>query len=89
MNNTAIAQKLNIVESTIVEIQEWASVLWVRFEGGCRFVSKMIGAKKMENSILFSRETSLGLLEAVKTDVGVDLRIFSQAILIQIGRAHV
>jgi hypothetical protein len=38
--NAAIAQKLNVLESAILEIQEWASVLWVRFVGGCKFVSK-------------------------------------------------
>jgi hypothetical protein len=40
MNTTAIAQQLNILDSAIIEIQEWANVLWVRFVGGCRFVSK-------------------------------------------------
>lgn len=42
MNYTAIAQKLNIAETAIFEIQEWANVLWVKFVGGCRFVSKSI-----------------------------------------------
>jgi hypothetical protein len=40
MNTTAIAQQLNILDSAIIEIQEWANVLWVRFVGGCKFVSK-------------------------------------------------
>lgn len=40
--NAAIAQKLNILESAILEIQEWAHVLLVRFVGGCRFVSKKV-----------------------------------------------
>jgi hypothetical protein len=49
MNTQAIAQHLNIIDSAITEIQEWASVLWVKFIGGVRFVSKKIGAKKMVN----------------------------------------
>lgn len=48
MNTTAIAQHLNILDSAIIEVQEWASVIWVKFVGGCRFVSKKINeAKKM------------------------------------------
>jgi hypothetical protein len=48
----AVANKLNILESAIIEIQEWAKVLWVRFQGGCRFVSKKIkGAVKMEYEV--------------------------------------
>jgi len=46
--NAAIAQHLNIAESAITEIQEWAHVLWVRFVGGVRFVSKKV-MKPMEN----------------------------------------
>lgn len=39
----AVANHLNILESAIVEIQEWASVLWVRFVSGRpRFVSKKV-----------------------------------------------
>lgn len=40
---TAVANHLNIAESLISEIQEWASVLWVRFVSGRpRFVSKKV-----------------------------------------------
>lgn len=46
-NTHAIATKLNILDSAIIEIQEWASVLFVKFVGGCRFVSKKIGVNKM------------------------------------------
>ena len=49
MNTQAIAQHLNIVDSAIIEVQEWASVLWVKFIGGCRFVSKKIAGKKTMN----------------------------------------
>lgn len=47
MNTTAIAQHLNVAEAAIVEVQEWARVLWVRVKGlGARFVSKKV--TKME-----------------------------------------
>jgi hypothetical protein len=52
MNTQAIASHLNILDSAIIEIQEWASVLWVRFVGGVRFVSKTVGAKKMTEANL-------------------------------------
>lgn len=42
MNTTAIAQHLNIATEAIIKIEEWATVLWVKFRGGCRFVSKKI-----------------------------------------------
>jgi hypothetical protein len=48
MNTQAIASHLNIIDSAIIEIQEWANVLWVKFIGGVRFVSKKIGAKVVE-----------------------------------------
>ena len=40
---TAIANHLNVAADAIAEIQEWASVLWVRVRGlGARFVSKKV-----------------------------------------------
>jgi hypothetical protein len=51
MNQSAIAAKLNILDSAIIEIQEWASVLFVKFVGGCRFVSKKIGEIKVERNL--------------------------------------
>lgn len=37
----AIAQHLNLAEELIIEVQEWAKVLWVRIKGmRPRFVSK-------------------------------------------------
>jgi len=40
---TAIANHLNVATSAIVEVQEWARVLWVRIKGiGARFVSKKV-----------------------------------------------
>jgi hypothetical protein len=47
MNTAAIACYLNIELVKLVKVEEWASVLWVKFIGGCRFVSKKIGAIKM------------------------------------------
>jgi hypothetical protein len=43
----AIANHLNVAASAIVEVQEWARVLWVRVRGiGARFVSKRIAEVK-------------------------------------------
>ncbi len=47
---TAIAQHLNIASQAIIEVQEWASVIWVKFIGGCRFVSKKIMDTKLDTS---------------------------------------
>lgn len=37
-----IALSLKIATNQIVEIQEWSNVFWVRYQGGCRFVSKSL-----------------------------------------------
>jgi len=43
MNTAAIAQHLNITESAIVRIEEWANVLFVVCRRlGARFVSKKV-----------------------------------------------
>lgn len=45
MNTQSIAQHLNLTEELILEIQEWARVLWVRIKGmRPRFVSKKVVA---------------------------------------------
>ena len=50
---TAIATKLNILESAIVRIEEWAHVLFVVIKGiGARFVSKKVVEEKMKKSEL-------------------------------------
>lgn len=47
--NGAIAQHLNILESAIVRIEEWAKVLFVVVRGvGGRFVSKKVAKVKKE-----------------------------------------
>ncbi len=43
MNTQAIAHHLNLAQDLIVEVQEWARVLWVRIRGmRPRFVSKKV-----------------------------------------------
>jgi hypothetical protein len=45
----AIATKLNVLESAIVRIEEWAHVMFVVVKGlGARFVSKKYNVEKME-----------------------------------------
>ena len=58
--NAAIATKLNVLESAIVRVEEWANVLFVVVKGlGARFVSKkVVEIKKMEYAI--ERKTSSG-----------------------------
>jgi hypothetical protein len=51
--NTAIAQHLNIAESAIVRVEEWANVMFAVVRGlGARFVSKKV-VKKMSGNIEF------------------------------------
>jgi hypothetical protein len=46
MNTLAIATHLNVLETAIVRIEEWASVIFVVAKGlGARFVSKKINAE--------------------------------------------
>ena len=60
--NAAIAQHLNVTESAIIEVQEWARVLWVRVKGlGARFVSKKVA--KMEGT-----EKQIKWAESIKAD---------------------
>lgn len=66
--NAAIAQHLNIAESLIAEIQEWASVLWVRFVSGRpRFVSKKVVAK-MEMPVLTGTEKQVAWAADIRAD---------------------
>jgi hypothetical protein len=54
MNTLAIATHLNIAQTAIVRIEEWASVIFVVAKGvGARFVSKKINVeeKKMETKL--------------------------------------
>ena len=57
--NAQIAQHLNVTESAILEVQEWARVLWVRIRGiGARFVSKKV--IKMEQQITVEKLVEVG-----------------------------
>lgn len=48
-NAAAIATKLNVLESAIVRVEEWASVMFVVVKGlGARFVSKKVVEIKMK-----------------------------------------
>ena len=42
ISTAAIAQHLNIAADAVITVEKWAQVLWVRFVGGCRFVSKKV-----------------------------------------------
>lgn len=57
--NAAIAQHLNILESSIVRVEEWANVLFVVCKKlGARFVSKKIGVKSMTQRELLKKSVS-------------------------------
>jgi hypothetical protein len=63
MNTAAIANHLSVAASAIVEVQEWARVLWVRVRGlGARFVSKKV-LKTMNGS-----EKQVAWAEQIKAD---------------------
>lgn len=56
--NAAIAGHLNVIETAILEVREWAYVLWVRVAGiGCRFVSKKVIANAAPKSIAYTYPT--------------------------------
>lgn len=51
-NTAAIATKLNVLESAIVQVEEWAHVLFVVVKGlGARFVSKKIGVEQVKSQV--------------------------------------
>lgn len=59
--NAAIATKLNVLESAIIRVEEWAHVLFVVVKGlGARFVSKkVVELKKMTKINMANRIVSL------------------------------
>lgn len=66
--NAQIAQHLNVAETAILEVQEWAKVLWVRVRGiGARFVSKKV--VKVEKKLVSSKEGALILAQMVNGKV--------------------
>ena len=68
LNQSKIARHLNVIDSAIIEVQEWATVLWVRFKGGCKFVSKKIMNSNNSNgfSAIPGKLVSEDLTSAVK-----------------------
>lgn len=72
MNTQAIAQYLNLSQELILEVQEWAKVLWVRIKGmRPRFVSKKV-AKKMG----FYLETSDHYLKGLSWLAGKEVKSY-------------
>ena len=67
--NSAIATKLNVLESAIVRIEEWAHVLFVVVKGlGARFVSKKVLKEVTVENIKVTKETSASAL--IMWDIG-------------------
>lgn len=64
---TAIATKLNVLESAIIHVEEWASVLFVVVKGlGVRFVSKKVMVKKVERNMAVDYKTeAFSVLETI------------------------
>jgi hypothetical protein len=60
-NTAAIATKLNVLESAIVRVEEWASVMFVVVKGlGARFVSKkIVEVKKVEMKLTVDKHTDV------------------------------
>lgn len=53
MNTQAIAQHLNLAEELILEVQEWARVLWVRIKGmRPKFVSKKVAMEPQSDDLV-------------------------------------
>lgn len=65
-NLKAVANHLKVIKESILEIQEWANVLWVRIQGlGCRFVSKkVVKMEKTKISTIKAAEKIAALLKA-------------------------
>lgn len=66
MNTLAIATHLNVLETAIVRIEEWASVIFVVAKGvGARFVSKKINVEEVEMN---TKNPMFAVHEAIKSD---------------------
>ena len=74
MNTAAIATKLNVLESAIVRIEEWANVLFVVAKGvGARFVSKKINVEVKMTAAITSEHVLNVNNRARNVDVIVNL----------------
>jgi len=61
--NAAIAQHLNILESAIVKVEEWANVLFVVAKGiGARFVSKKVVKVEVKTLKTVKRTSASGMV---------------------------
>lgn len=66
----AIANHLQIAADLIQEIQEWATVLWVRLQGmRPRFVSKKVTEEKMSNLQPKPIQVFIEAMEAKKVEI--------------------
>ncbi|MEM9116870.1 MAG: hypothetical protein AAGD09_03195 [Cyanobacteria bacterium P01_F01_bin.56] len=75
--NAVIAQHLNIAESLIAEVQEWAHVLWVRVKGlGARFVSKKIAKMTETLPALKGTEKQVEWAEDIRRQLMADVEEF-------------
>jgi hypothetical protein len=67
--NTAIAQHLNVPVASILEVQEWARVLWVRVKGlGARFVSKKVVKMAEPKTYKFGQGGNIAIATPAKYD---------------------
>ena len=70
--NAAIAQHLNILESAIVKVEEWANVLFVVAKGiGARFVSKKVAKVEVKTLKTVKKTSASGM---VSWDKGMKFR---------------
>jgi hypothetical protein len=79
-NTAAIATKLNVLESAIVRVEEWANVMFVVVKGlGARFVSKKVVENKMNpKKIEYQAENRAGQLcsaRAIAVEGGYKMQI--------------
>ena len=86
MSIAAVARHLNIVESAIAEIQEWAHVLFVKFTAGRpRFVSKKI----MEVIVGKPVKSRIEAVEIVKSELESCQESYSAKIWAKGGKVRV
>lgn len=65
-----IANALKISVDKIIEVQEWASVLWVKYQGGCRFVSKKVVSFLEENPFSHEPKNPFGKILGFAKPIG-------------------
>lgn len=72
----AIATKLNVLESAIVKVEEWAHVMFVVVKGlGARFVSKKVTEnKKMELAALEGSDKQVEWAEQIRASLLLEIK---------------